>query len=217
MNPLTKTRDRVCDVIRKSLTERILNGTYPPDTRLTELSIAEEFGTSQAPVREALRELEAAGFVVSEPYRGTRVRTVSPKETRDAYLIRGILEQAAAETATAILQRDTSQLREAYQEMVIAASNRQSAVQAQCNQRFHRAIVTASGSQILLRLWESLSFETRTRARLDRHDSIPLKDAHTHLPIIEAFEQGNAELAGRLLKEHAHSFAPPATETEGQV
>ena len=57
--------------IKDVLLERILNGTYQPGDRLIELQIAQELGTSQAPVSESLCELEALGFVESEPSRGS--------------------------------------------------------------------------------------------------------------------------------------------------
>ncbi len=67
---------RVCmrDHIRDVLVARILDGTYPAGMQLKELSLAREFNVSQAPIREALRELEGSGLVTSERYRGTRVR-----------------------------------------------------------------------------------------------------------------------------------------------
>ena len=55
--------------IKELLLERILGGAYQPGDRLVEMQLAQELGTSQALVREALRELEALGFVASEPFR----------------------------------------------------------------------------------------------------------------------------------------------------
>ncbi|HXR91715.1 MAG TPA: winged helix-turn-helix domain-containing protein, partial [Steroidobacteraceae bacterium] len=62
------------DQIREVLVARILDGTYPAGTQLKELTLAREFNVSQAPIREALRELEGSGLVTSERFRGTRVR-----------------------------------------------------------------------------------------------------------------------------------------------
>ena len=90
-------RNRAHDRVRWTILERIMDGTYQPGERLKELTLAREFRVSQAPVREALRKLEAIGVVRSEPYRGARVRELSPTELRDAYQLRGILEQAATE------------------------------------------------------------------------------------------------------------------------
>ena len=59
--------------IRNALLERIVGGDYAPGVRLVELQLAREFGTSQAPVREALRDLETAGLVTIRPRRGSFV------------------------------------------------------------------------------------------------------------------------------------------------
>ena len=201
-------KNRICDHIRKALTERILDGTYGPGEKLTELHIAKEFGTSQAPVREALKELESAGLVHSEAYKGTRVREVTDADIRDAYFARGLLEQGAAESAVHSLQDHLDELQAAYDGMFQAAEQRDFAAQAACNYQFHRLIMQHSGNQVLLRLWDSLAFEARTRARLNRPEADPAQDVLSHLPILEAIASGNGQHAGQLLREHAHSFAP---------
>ena len=61
--------------IREKLIEDILNGRLAPGSRIVETRIAQQFGVSQGPVREALRDLELFGFVVCSPFRGTQVRT----------------------------------------------------------------------------------------------------------------------------------------------
>src|SRR6202011_5023927 len=66
--------------IREQLIDDILTGRLPPGTRIIETRLAQEFGVSQAPVREALRDLALFGFVISSPFRGTQVREVSPEE-----------------------------------------------------------------------------------------------------------------------------------------
>src|SRR3954469_16342168 len=104
-------RDCMRDQIRRTLVQRILDGYYQPGDRLVELQIARELKTSQGPVREALRELEALRLVESETYRGTRVRALSEREMEDAGRVRGMLEEAAAQWAAAVLKRNVSPLR----------------------------------------------------------------------------------------------------------
>ena len=70
--------------IKQLLLERILDGTYKPGDRLVELHIANELQTSQAPVREAFRYLEALRVVETETYKGTRVRAISEKELEES-------------------------------------------------------------------------------------------------------------------------------------
>src|SRR3954451_12139476 len=98
------------DQVKDALAERILDGVYGPGDRIVEMRVAEEFGVSQAPVREALRELELLRLVVSEPFRGARVREVSAEELKEIYPVRAALEEVAARGAVAGFGGDVSSL-----------------------------------------------------------------------------------------------------------
>src|SRR5919107_2952392 len=100
----TMLRDQIKDV----LMQRILDGVYGPGERIVETRVAEEFGVSQAPVREALRELELLRLVVSEPFRGARVRDVTAQELAEIYPVRAALEEVAARGAAAGLDGDVT-------------------------------------------------------------------------------------------------------------
>jgi DNA-binding GntR family transcriptional regulator len=98
-------RDQIKDVI----VERILDGVYGPGERIVEIRVAEEFGVSQAPVREALRELETLRFVESSPFKGAWVREVSDDELAEVYPIRAALEDVAARAAAVRLDGDVAE------------------------------------------------------------------------------------------------------------
>jgi DNA-binding GntR family transcriptional regulator len=68
------------DQVKQQILDRILKGRYTPGERLREVALAEELNTSPIPVREALRELESLRIVESEPYKGVRVRQVTPND-----------------------------------------------------------------------------------------------------------------------------------------
>src|SRR3954451_21072985 len=104
-------RDCMRDQIRRVLVQRILDGHYKPGDRLVELQIARELRTSQGPVREALRELEALRLVDSEPSGGARARARGGREMEEAGQVRGVLEQAAAQWAAFVLKRNVAPLR----------------------------------------------------------------------------------------------------------
>ena len=88
--------------LKEELLRRILGGHYDPGERLVELRIAEEFGTSQGPVREALRDLEATGLVTAIPRRGTYVSDAMGEGLREIYTVRGALEEQATRIATSL-------------------------------------------------------------------------------------------------------------------
>jgi DNA-binding GntR family transcriptional regulator len=195
------------DQIRRTLVQRILDGYYRPGDRLVELQIARELKTSQGPVREALRELEALRLVESETYRGTRVRALSERECEDAGRVRGVLEQSAAVWAAPALQRNLGPLVAEFEAIRRCAATRDLDGYARHNMGFHRLIVEASGNAVLLRVWDSLTLEVRTRIGLSRLAGSLTSAAETHAPIVDAFERGDGETAGRLLLEHAEMFS----------
>ena len=87
------------DEIKEYLIEAILQGTFKPGDRIVETRIAQELGVSQAPVREALRDLEMLGVVVSSPFRGAHVREFTDEELVEIYPIRAAIEGVAARAA----------------------------------------------------------------------------------------------------------------------
>ena len=98
MSTISRTvlREQVKDI----LLHRIVSGDLKPGERLVETRIANELGTSQAPVREALRDLELLRLVESEPFRGARVRGFGEAELIEVYPVRAVLEEFAAKEAT---------------------------------------------------------------------------------------------------------------------
>src|SRR5690606_16668526 len=85
--------------IRHAPIERIVSGHYGPGDRLVELQLAREFGSSQAPVREALRDLDQAGLVTIRPRRGSFVNDYHARAQHEIYAVRGALEEAAMRLA----------------------------------------------------------------------------------------------------------------------
>lgn len=203
MNP-----DRQCmsDAIRDSLTSRIFDGTLKPGARLVELEIAREFDTSQTPVREALRELESLRLVDSAPYRGTWVRGISDREMVEAYAVRGVLEQLAAELAAPRLDGDVAGIRESLARIHESARVGDIEGYAKHNLDFHRGIVLASDNEVLIQSWDRLSFEARVRLHL-RSQIEPrlIERAREHDEPVDALERGDGITAGRLLRKHAES------------
>jgi DNA-binding GntR family transcriptional regulator len=202
-------RDCMSDRIRRVLAERIIGGLLAPGERLVEMRIAEEFRTSQAPVREALRELETLRLVESEPYRGTRVREVGERDMAEAYAVRAVLEQAAAEAAAATLMGNVDRLRRTLEELRAAALAQDREGYAKHDIDFHRGIVEAAGNRILLQTWDSLGFDVRLRIMLARKETDLPRFAACHDPILDALDAGDGPTAGRLLREHAESFMGP--------
>lgn len=92
--------------IAAMLAERIVDGRYPPGSRLVEAGLSREFGSSHGPVRDALRLLQGAGLVTILPYRGAVVSDVSVREIRELYQVRAALVGLRARWIAEDPQRD---------------------------------------------------------------------------------------------------------------
>jgi DNA-binding GntR family transcriptional regulator len=156
------------DHIRDVLVARILDGTYAPGTQLKELSLAREFNVSQAPIREALRELEGTGLVTSERYRGTRVRGADFEEMRESYELRATLEVRAIELATPLAPDALGELENCLRLMKAAVKN--SDVEAYIVEalRLHRHLIVASHNRTFVSVWDSLHWDVRGRIAVER-------------------------------------------------
>ena len=204
---MSVTRSVLRDQIKEVLAERILDGVYGPGDRIVEIRVAEELGVSQAPVREALRELELLRLVVSEPFRGARVRAVSADELREIYPVRAALEEVAARAAAPALAGRVEPLQAELEAMRAAARRGDVHDFIAHDVAFHRAIVEASGNRTLQDLWRSLHVDLRTAITLIKHVDDLAEVAESHVGVLEAIAAGDAALAASVLRGHIEAFA----------
>ncbi len=191
--------DRRCmrDHIRDSLLQRILDGHYAAGQRLVELNLAREFQVSQAPVREALRELEAMGWIESERYCGSRVRAINHRELAETYELRAILEQRAAERTTPCPPEMLDALRATVEQMNRHADNNDPAAYAREAFRFHHLIMIQSGNSTFLRIWNNLHIEARVHYAAQQAGNALPAYARMHVEILHDLEAGNGAAAGQ--------------------
>ena len=194
------TRSSLADATAALLRERILEGVFPPGTRLVEADIARQLRTSRAPVREALVMLRAEGLARDEPGRGSYVSVLSGREVEQIYEVRAALESGAA---LLVIERgnhvDLAGLDHAIDEMrrTAALGNRAAFVDADLS--LHGELCRLSGNERLYRAWETqvgllralIRLEiTRLTATLD-----PLVLAHESL--VAELRSGDLERATR--------------------
>jgi DNA-binding GntR family transcriptional regulator len=197
-------REQVKDLIL----ERILKGEYQPGERIVETRVADELGISQAPVREALRDLELLRFVESEPFRGARVREVTVEELTEIYPVRAALEEVAAQAAaTRLTAGELDALEDELQAMHDAADRDDLHDQAEHDAAFHRIIVAASGNSILLEVWRSLGVESRTLITALKVGTDGHEIAELHRPVIDALRSRNPRRSGAALRSHLLYFS----------
>jgi DNA-binding GntR family transcriptional regulator len=205
MSTISRTvlREQVKDI----LLHRIVSGELRPGERLVETRIAGELGTSQAPVREALRDLELLRLVESEPFRGARVREFGDEELIEVYPVRAVLEELAAREAAkrldgevAVLEREVEAMREAARRGDVNALARHDIA-------FHRLMVEAAGNTILEQSWKSLAVEGRTTITLSGTYGEADEAAELLVRIVEAIRSGKPGAAGRAARKHVEQFA----------
>jgi len=192
--------------VRDGLVRSILDGEFGPGDRLIEMHIAREYGTSQGPVREALRELEMLGFVRSEPHRGTYVRDPWQRGMLELYEVRAALEEFAARMATPKLCHDVSALQAEVDGMAAAADRNDVHAAVEHSEQFHRLIVEASDNRLLYNVWDSLSITDHTALTMVTLSLDIRTVAESHQPIVDAIAAGDVELACRVSREHQAWF-----------
>jgi DNA-binding GntR family transcriptional regulator len=201
-NPLA--RSVLSSQVKDRMLQWILEGELAPGSRIIETQVARQLGTSQAPVREALRDLATLGLVDVHPYRGARVREPDAEELIEAMELRGELEALAARSAARAIDEATLQrMRELLDEMRASAARGDAHTQAMQNSAFHTCVITASANRTLQRLWAMLEPFARTYLTA----TVPGADLHwlaeRHVAILEALEARDADRAAEVMREHA--------------
>jgi DNA-binding GntR family transcriptional regulator len=197
------SRSVLADQVKDWILERILSGDYAPDSRIVETQVARELGTSQAPVREALRGLEALGVVEITPFRGARVRRPSRQEIIDAYAVRSTLEALGARLAVPrVSDDDIAELAGHLEAMRAAARNDDGHGLAEADARFHARIVELADNGTLEKVWRSLEPFSRTYLTLVVPGADPQWSADLHGPILAAVGRRDTEGVVDALKWH---------------
>ena len=196
--------DTLASRISKALAERIISGMLMPGERLRQDHIAEEFGASHVPVREAFRRLEAQGLVVSEPRRGVRVAGFSLEEVREVADMRAALEALALRNAAPHLTKAIlDQAEEANK-----AGDKAADVQAweEANRSFHRIILTPCGMPRLLKAIDDLQTASARFLFSGWRAEWEAPTDRDHRAILNALRAGETEMAASVLARHVQTI-----------
>jgi len=196
----TAKADTIAARISRILAERIISGAIEAGAKLRQDRIAEEFGASHVPVREAFRRLEAQGLVVSEPRRGVRVAGFSLEEVREVAEMRAALEVLALRHAAPHLTRAIlDQAEEATR-----AGDKAGDVQAweEANRSFHRLILTPCGMPRLLKAIDDLHTASARFLFSGWRAEWEAPTDRDHRAILAALRAGEVEVAASVLARH---------------
>lgn len=198
--PLT-LRERIVDFIK----DAIVSGRLKPGERVPEQEIAENFGISRTPIREAFRQLESEGFITVTPRKGAVVSPITDRDVSEFYDIKSLLEGYAARTACAKLTpKEIKRLETLNAQMERCAEKNDVKGFFRLDHQFHGTFLKACGNDKLCALIYGL-IQQFERFRITAM-SLPgrMRDSvRQHGEIIEAFRSGDIERVESLVKANA--------------
>ena len=198
----------VAHQLRAELLRAIISLELKPGTRISEVEVAERYGVSRQPVREAVIALAQTGLVKTMPQRGTSVVPISVRQMLEARFVREAIEVAVAQRAAqSMLPQVRMQLEGiiAQQEIAVAASDRDTFFRY--DEAFHSALCEGIGSALA---WESIR---NVKVHMDRVCSLTLKDADSmrplvaeHRTILAAIDARDEMAAAESMSRHLHGI-----------
>jgi DNA-binding GntR family transcriptional regulator len=194
-------REKILETIR----DAIMSGLLKPGEKVAEPELAERFGISRTPIREAFRQLESEGYLTVIPRKGAVVVSYSPKDIEEFYAIKSILEGYAANRACKNLsEKEIDRLESINDKLGQLAKNEDIKSFFKVHNDFHDLFRKAANNEKLDELISSLvsKFQRLRYASLSKPGRMKAS-VQEHVKIIEAFRARNAELAEQLVRKSA--------------
>lgn len=211
--PAGKTGAALVDDLTEQIRQRIMSGEIPIGGQLRQAQLAEEFGVSRMPVREALRQLQSTGLIEVVPNRGAVVRVPAPWDVREAYEVRAELEALAASRAVSRITRSQiEELRAANRAMFESStaaaespSDQSPGDHRRSNDVFHTTIMAVSGNARLTKTTNDINeaFPRSVTAQLVITDARHREENfREHERILDALEAGDTQRAAEEMRRH---------------
>ncbi len=200
-------RVSLTDSIAQELSTRILNGELRPGANLREVELSQDLGVSRQSLRAALAQLNGKGLLHHEMNRGYWVPVLTRTDAKDIFELRELIEGEAARRLT-LTQDGIQQVVDALETMEQLADDVSWPEYLEVHFAFHRAIVSATGSPRLLRHFEMLSAETWVSlvpSHLSSEFGSPSAQRAGHRHLVEVIQQGDADAAVAVVREHLWS------------
>lgn len=199
-------RDTTAKVVAERLRGEIQHGTLAPGTRLRQNDVAERFGVSTTPVREAFAQLQAEGLVRIDPHRGAVVFHPSVDDVLEFYEIREALESVAVAHAIPNLRKDVARDLGALIDRMRRTEDARKWLKL--NDQFHLRLYEGAGRPRLSGLIDSLRDASAPYIHMFVASRPPSQRANEqHQEILDACVRGDAAGAKRAIREHLRSAA----------
>ena len=198
----------ISEELADSLRDDIISGKYKPREHLTEALICERYQVSRTPVREAIRQLEAAGLVRFIPYHGAVITDFDGDEIRNIYETRILLESEATRLAVPfITQEDIARLEASIEKMEAYSEKGERQKIAEENELFHRVIYERCPNTVIVSIINDLLQRTTAIRRMSWNSDKNLKITNTgHRNILSAIKEGDARKAQKASMEHIRLY-----------
>jgi len=200
-------KDQAYEFIKKA----IIENEIPPGAPIREAELAETLHMSRSPIREALRELEAEGVIISYPSRGTIVTPVTVSDVEEIYQLRSMMELWALEQGFhRFTNEEITQLEQAFTE-AYQASDWKALHEADI--QFHHAIIRKSGSKRLASFIHVLNTQIERIRRYSAKGAARMELSYQeHMAVLNAIRSKDLPQSKRTLKDHLRSVSNSALE-----
>lgn len=190
--------------LRDRLEGEILSGQRPPGSRLDESKLAQHFGVSRTPVREALRELAAADLVVLRPRQGAVVATVTVTQLLHMFEVMAELESFCAKLAARRMSaEERDQLLKVHEDCRELAEKGEAHAYYDANRRFHEVIYAGTHNTYLEETTRNMRNRLQPYRRFQlHHPGRTMKSWKEHRAVVDAILDGNAEAAAKAMSHH---------------
>ncbi len=204
----TNRRGALARLAYERIKDDILDQRLLPKQQLVETELANRYGMSKTPIREALATLAREGLVELSSFRGGRVRDFTTEQAREVYEVRELLEPFALERAVPRMDDgDRRLLRSLLREAREAAESGNRRKLARVNRAFHAALVARCGNSWVVEILDRSQDQVRAMSlRLWNAQATYLHESDQHKAVLEAVEAGDAKRAARLLRRHITEF-----------
>jgi DNA-binding GntR family transcriptional regulator len=219
----SSSRRSAADRVHHELRHQLLLGGFPYGERLVEEQLAERYGTSRTPVREALRRLEGDGHIMRDPSGGMRPNPPRVSNMRDLYEVRIVIEdlvvrRAAAQIPNEVLDELRGEWHDLRQEFDVAAEHPIDPDFVHLDEAFHEGLARASGNTAAERHLRDINERIRV---LRIHDFTTPERIDTtiaeHLEIIDAVATGRADSGAALMRVHVERSAQVVEQRVGEL
>jgi DNA-binding GntR family transcriptional regulator len=196
----------LADAVVDRLRDAISNGRYPPGERLVERRLANEFGISHIPLREALARLTEEGLVERLPRRGARVASLTPRMLEEVSSLRVVLEQFVVRRLHGRFTREAQdRLQAAVDHMMIAAQEQDLTALHELDQHFHQLLWELTDNWLLVEISAQMRGRTSHFYRAAAETLAPDElryHAHSHQQLLDIIASGDLDAAEREMQRH---------------